>query len=172
MLAGPIDFTPGIFDLKLNPYKPKNQVETTLAKQLALYVVIYSPIQMAADLPQNYEGNPALQFIREVGVDWQKTKILNGEIGDFVTIARQERKTGNWFLGSITDENKRDIKINFDFLDPNTKYIATIYEDGKDADWKNNPTAINIRKVTLDNKAKLTLHLAPGGGTAISIIKK
>jgi len=172
MLAGPIDFTPGIFDLKLNPYKPKNQVETTLAKQLALYVVIYSPIQMAADLPKNYEGNPAFQFIRDVGVDWQKTVVLNGEIGDYVTIARQERKTGNWFLGSITDENKRDIKINFDFLDPNTKYIATIYEDGKDADWKNNPTAVNIRKVTLDDKAKLTLHLAPGGGTAISIIKK
>ncbi|MCF6180882.1 glycoside hydrolase family 97 protein [Lutibacter sp.] len=172
MLAGPIDFTPGIFNLKLNPYKPNNQVETTLAKQLALYVVIYSPIQMAADLPQNYEGNPAFQFIRDVGVDWQKTEILNGEIGDFVTIARQERKTGNWFLGSITDENKRDIKINFDFLEPNTNYIATVYEDGKNADWKNNPTAVSIRKITLDNTAKLTLHLAPGGGTAISIIKK
>jgi len=172
MLAGPIDFTPGIFNLKLNPYKPNNQVQTTLAKQLALYVVIYSPIQMAADLPKNYEGNPAFQFIRDVGVDWQKTKVLNGEIGDFVTIARKERKTGNWFLGSITDENKRDIKINFNFLDSNTKYTATIYEDGKNADWKNNPTSVNIRKVTLDNKTKLTLHLAPGGGTAISIIKK
>jgi len=172
MLAGPIDFTSGIFNLKLNPYKPNNQVQTTLAKQLALYVVIYSPIQMVADLPQNYEGNPAFQFIRDVGVDWQQTKILNGEIGDFITIVRKERKTGNWFLGSITDKNKRDININFDFLEPKTTYIATIYEDGKDADWKNNPTSINIRKITLDNTTKLILHLAPGGGTAISIIKK
>jgi len=172
MLAGPIDFTPGIFDLKLNPYKPKNQVQTTLAKQLALYVVIYSPIQMVADLPKNYEGNPALQFIRDVGVDWQQTKILNGEIGDFVTIARQERKTGNWFLGSITDENKRNITITLDFLEPNTKYIATIYEDGKNVDYMKNPKAIKIRKIEVDNTSKLDLHLAASGGVAISIIKE
>jgi len=172
MLAGPIDFTPGIFDLKLNPYKPNNQVQTTLAKQLALYVVIYSPIQMAADLPKNYEGNPAFQFIRDVGVDWQKSEVLNGEIGDYVTIARQERKTGNWFLGSITDENKRTIKIDLSFLNPDTKYTATIYEDGKNADWKNNPTSINIRKITVDKTTKMTLHLAPGGGAAISFIKQ
>ncbi|MGV6844664.1 MAG: glycoside hydrolase family 97 protein [Lutibacter sp.] len=172
MLAGPIDFTPGIFDLKLNPYKPKNQVQTTLAKQLALYVVIYSPIQMAADLPKNYEGNPALQFIKDVGVDWKKTIVLNGEIGDYVTIARQERKTGNWFLGSITDENKRDITVDLSFLNKNTKYTATIYEDGKNADYKNNPTAINIRKIEVDNTSKLELHLAAGGGVAISFIKK
>ena len=172
MLAGPIDFTPGIFNLKLNPYKPNNQVQTTLAKQLALYVVIYSPIQMAADLPQNYEGNPAFQFIRDVGVDWQQTKILDGEIGDFVTIARQERKTGNWFLGSITDENKRDITINFDFLEANTTYTATIYEDGKDVDYMKNPTAINIRKIEINKTSKETFHLAASGGLAISIIKK
>ncbi len=172
MLAGPIDFTPGIFNIKLNPYKPNNQVKTTIAKQLALYVVIYSPIQMAADLPQNYEGNPAFQFIRDVGVDWQKSKVLNGEIGDYVTIARQERKTGNWFLGSITDENKRNIEINLNFLQPNTKYKATVYEDGKDADWFKNPTSVNIRKIMVDNTDKLKLHLAPGGGTAISFIKQ
>ena len=172
MLSGPIDFTPGIFELKLNPYKPKNQVLTTLAKQLALYVVIYSPIQMAADLPQNYENNPAFQFIKDVGVDWQQTKILNGEIGDYVTIVRKERKTENWFLGSITDENKRDIKINLSFLDTNTKYKATIYEDGKDADYIKNPKAINIKKIEVDNTSKLDLHLAASGGTAISFIKQ
>ncbi len=172
MLAGPIDFTPGIFDLKLNPYKPKNQVLTTLAKQLALYVVIYSPIQMAADLPKNYEGNPALQFIKDVGVNWQKTKILNGEIGEFVTIARQERKTGNWFLGSITNKNKRDLNVKLNFLDSGVKYKATIYEDGKNADYKNNPTSINIRAIIVDNSSNLKLHLASGGGTAISFIKQ
>jgi glucan 1,4-alpha-glucosidase len=172
MLAGPIDFTPGIFNIKLNPYKPNNQVKTTIAKQLALYVVIYSPIQMAADLPEYYKDNPAFQFISDVGVDWKQSKVLNGEIGDFVTIARQERKTDNWFLGSITDENKRDIKIKLDFLQANIKYIATIYEDGKDADWFKNPTSINIRKIVVDNNTKLNLRLAPGGGTAISFIKQ
>ncbi len=172
MLAGPIDFTPGIFNIKLKPYKPNNQVKTTIAKQLALYVVIYSPIQMAADLPEYYDGNPAFQFISDVGVDWQKSKILNGEIGDFVTIARQERKTGNWFLGSITDENKRDINVKLDFLETKTKYTATIYEDGKDADWFKNPTAINIHKITVDNTTELNLHLAPSGGTAITFIKQ
>lgn len=172
MLSGPIDFTPGIFNIKLKPYKPNNQVKTTIAKQLALYVVIYSPIQMAADLPEYYEGNPAFQFIRDVGVDWQKTKVLNGEIGDFITIVRQERQTGNWFLGSITDENQRDEAIKLDFLEPNTKYLATIYEDGKDADWFKNPTSINIRKETVDSNSQLNLHLAPSGGAAISFIKQ
>ncbi|MDA3929973.1 MAG: glycoside hydrolase family 97 catalytic domain-containing protein, partial [Prolixibacteraceae bacterium] len=111
MLAGPIDFTPGIFDIKLNPYKPNNQVSTTLAQQLALYVIIDSPVQMAADLIENYEDNPAFQFISDVGVDWEQTKVLNGEVGDYVTIAREERETGNWFLGSITDENERSFQI-------------------------------------------------------------
>jgi len=172
MLAGPIDFTPGIFNIKLNPYKPNNQVKTTIAKQLALYVVIYSPVQMAADLPENYIGNPAFQFISDVGVDWQQSKVLNGEIGDFITIAREEKGTGNWFLGSITDETKRDINLKLDFLEPNIEYIATIYEDGKDADWFKNPTSINIRKITVDNLSELALHLAPSGGTAISFIQK
>ncbi len=172
MLSGPIDFTPGIFNIKLKPFKPNNQVKTTIAKQLALYVVIYSPIQMAADLPENYEGNPAFQFIRDVGVDWQKSIVLNGEIGDFITIAREERKTGNWFLGSITDENNRAIDVKLDFLEPKTKYLATIYEDGKDADWFKNPTSINIRKEMVDHNSVLNLHLAPSGGTAISIIRQ
>ena len=170
MLAGPIDYTPGIFDIKFDKWKKENQVNTTIAQQLALYVVIYSPIQMAADLIENYEGNPAFQFIKDVGVDWQTSKVLNGEIGDFVTIARKERNTDNWFVGGITDENAREMDINFDFLSPDVTYQAIIYEDGKDAHWNDNPTAINIRKIEISNQSNLKLKLAPGGGFAISLI--
>jgi hypothetical protein len=173
MLAGPIDFTPGIFNIKFDEYKKNNQVNTTLAQQLALYVVIYSPIQMAADLVEHYEANPEpLQFIRDVGVDWETTKVLNGEVGEYVTIVRKERETGNWFLGSITDENARIFNINFDFLEDNQDYIATIYKDGKEAHWDKNPLDIKIETLTVNNRSKLTLELAEGGGTAISIIKK
>ncbi|QTE22464.1 glycoside hydrolase family 97 protein [Polaribacter cellanae] len=173
MLAGPIDFTPGIFNIKFDEYKKENQVNTTLAHQLALYVVVYSPVQMVADLVEHYEANPApLEFIKDVGVDWSKTKILNGEVGDFVTIARKERKTGNWFLGSITDENSREITINFDFLDENTSYEAKIYKDGKNAHWNDNPLDIDIETVEITKKDKQTFTLAAGGGLAISIQKK
>ncbi len=173
MLSGPIDFTPGIFNIKFDDYKPDNQVNTTLAQQLALYVVIYSPVQMAADLVEHYEANPEpLQFIRDVGVDWEQTKVLNGEVGDYVTIARKERKTGNWFLGSITDENARELDISFDFLDDGQDYTATVYKDGENAHWDDNPTAIAIETMTINKNSKLTLRLAEGGGTAISIIKK
>lgn len=172
MLAGPIDFTPGIFKIKLAPFKPENQVNTTLAQQLALYVVIYSPVQMAADLPENYKGHPALQFIRDVGVDWEQSTVLDGEVGDFVTIAREERGTGNWFVGSITDENPRDIEIKCDFLDPAKSYDAIIYKDGDKAHWNDNPTDYQIEKLTLDNTSTLKLKLAPGGGAAMSIIPK
>jgi len=173
MLAGPIDFTPGIFNIKFNEYKTENQVNTTLAQQLALYVVIYSPIQMAADLVEHYEANPEpLQFIKDVGVDWETTKVLNGQVGDFVTIARKEHITGNWFLGSITDENARAFEINFNFLDTNQEYLATIYKDGTDAHWDKNPLALDIEKITITNNSKLLLKLAEGGGAAISIIKK
>ncbi|NLP56823.1 glycoside hydrolase family 97 protein [Lutibacter sp. B1] len=172
MLAGPIDYTPGIFDIKFDQYKKDNQVNTTIAQQLALYVVIYSPVQMAADLIENYEGNPALQFIRDVGVDWQQTKVLNGEIGDFVTIARKEKNTENWFVGGITDENAREMEISFDFLSPNTTYEAIIYEDAENAHWNDNPTAINIRNIEITNQSNLKLKLAPGGGFAISLKPK
>ncbi len=174
MLAGPIDFTPGIFNIKLDGYnKPNNQVNTTLAQQLALYVVIYSPIQMAADLPENYEANdPPLQFIRDVGVDWEQTKVLDGQIGDFVTIARQERGTGNWFLGSITNEESRTVTISFDFLEPGTEYIAKIYKDGKDAHWDNNPLSIDITETELNSNSSMNFELAPGGGLAISMFPK
>jgi len=172
MLAGPIDYTPGIFNIKLKPYKPNNQVNTTLAQQLALYVVIYSPVQMVADLPENYDGNPAFQFIRDVGVNWKQTKVLNGEPGDFVTIAREERETGNWFIGSITDENPRTLQIKLDFLEPGIMYNASIYADGQDADWDSNPTSIKIEHKQFDSNSELTLNLAPGGGCAISLIKQ
>ncbi|HEY8400586.1 MAG TPA: glycoside hydrolase family 97 protein [Cytophagaceae bacterium] len=168
MLAGPIDYTPGIFDITL-PTKPNNQVNSTLAQQLALYVVIYSPIQMAADLPENYEGNPAFQFIRDVGVDWEQTKVLNGEVGDFVTIAREERGTGNWFVGGITDENEREMTISFDFLEEGKKYEAIIYRDSQNAHFKDNPTAIDIVKKEVDNTSSETIKLAKGGGFAISL---
>jgi len=172
MLAGPIDYTPGIFDIKFNKWKPENQVNTTIAQQLALYVVIYSPVQMAADLIENYEGNPALQFIKDVGVDWQKTKVLNGEVGEFVTIARKEKTSENWFIGGITNENARTIEIDFNFLDEGASYTAAIYEDGSEAHWDKNPTSLNIRNLEITNKSKEQLQLAEGGGFAISLIKK
>ncbi len=172
MLAGPIDFTPGIFDIKFNKYKKGNQVNTTLAHQLALYVVIYSPIQMVPDLMENYEANPkAFQFIKDVGVNWEETKVLNGEVGDFVTIARKERKTGNWFVGGITDEEKRSMDIHFDFLDENTIYEATFYMDGKNAHWDKNPTDILIFKEKITSTTRKKLSLAAGGGFAISLKK-
>ncbi|WP_431110268.1 glycoside hydrolase family 97 protein [Winogradskyella poriferorum] len=172
MLSGPIDFTPGIFNIKFDEYKPDNQVNTTIAQQLALYVVIYSPIQMAADLVEHYEANPEpLQFIKDVGVDWQQTKVLNGEVGDYVTIARQERETGDWFVGGITDENARTLDLTFDFLDDNQKYEAIIYKDGENAHWDNNPLDITIEKIEVSKGSKLSVKLAEGGGFAISIKK-
>jgi hypothetical protein len=166
MLAGPIDFTPGVFKFKISE---KNSINTTLAQQLALYVVIYSPIQMACDLPENYEGNPAFQFISDVGVDWEQTKVLDGEVGDYVCIARQERNTLNWFLGAITDENSRPINIKFDFLDESKEYEATIYKDAENAHWKNNPTGLVIEKMIIKKGDEKSFVLADGGGLAISL---
>ncbi|NRA92751.1 MAG: glycoside hydrolase family 97 protein [Psychroserpens sp.] len=172
MLAGPIDYTPGIFNIKFDEYKSDNQVNTTLAQQLALYVVIYSPIQMAADLVEHYEANPEpLKFIKDVGVDWEKSLVLNGEVGDYVTIARKERQTGNWFLGSITDENSRSLEVDFSFLDAGQEYEATIYKDGENAHWNDNPLDIEIETQIINNSSKIKLDLAEGGGVAISVIK-
>ncbi|MGC1205887.1 MAG: glycoside hydrolase family 97 protein [Flavobacteriaceae bacterium] len=175
MLSGPIDFTPGAFNIKFDEYKKGNQVNTTLAHQLALYVVIYSPIQMACDLPEHYmvDGNvhPAFQFITDVGVDWQQTKVLDGEVGDFVTIARQERETGNWFVGGITDENKRTETIKFDFLEEGKTYKGKLYKDGENAHWNDNPQAYIIEELELTKDSKLDIELAPGGGFAISIMQ-
>lgn len=170
MLAGPIDYTPGIFDIKFDKYKKENQVNTTIAQQLALYVVIYSPLQMAADLPENYEGNPTFQFIRDVGVDWDTSIVINGEIGDFITIARKERNTDKWFLGSITDENERTIEVSLNFLDAGKSYTTTLYEDAEDSHWDKNPTAYKIENKNVISSDTLKLKLAPGGGTAITFI--
>jgi hypothetical protein len=172
MLAGPIDFTPGIFDIKFDKYKDKNQVNTTLSHQLALYVVIYSPLQMAADLPENYQGNPAFQFIRDVAVNWDTTIVLNGEIEEYISIARKERGTNRWFLGSITDENSRTLSVKLNFLDEGKQYTAVIYSDSKDSDWDKNPTSYKIESKVVDNKSTLSLNLAPGGGAAVSFIPK
>ena len=167
MLAGPLDFTPGIFDLKFPKYRGANQVNTTLAKQLALYVVLYGPLQMAADLPENYEGNPAFQFIRDVPVDWHESHVLNGEVGDFVTIVRKGKGTDDWYLGSITDENARQLEVELDFLDDDRAYTATIYADAPDAHWNDNPTAYVITQEPVKKGEKLRLDLAAGGGVAI-----
>jgi hypothetical protein len=172
MLGGPIDFTPGIFNIKMDPYKEGNQVNTTLAHQLALYVVIYSPVQMAADLPESYADQPGFQFIRDVGVNWEQTRVLNGEVGDFVTIARQERDTGNWFVGGITDEEARSVTVSFDFLDQDASYTAVLYRDGGGAHWDDNPTSLAIEEVPVDASTTRSFEMAPGGGFAISLMKQ
>lgn len=171
LLGGPMDYTPGIFEIKMSYYDKNKteQVHTTLAKQLALYVTMYSPIQMAADLLENYEKYPdAFQFIKDVAVDWDDSKVLQAEPGDFLTIARKAKGKESWFLGAITDENARKSEIKLDFLTKGQKYKAIIYEDAKDADWQKNPIAYKIRVIEVTNKSKINLNLAPGGGTAIS----
>ena len=174
MLAGPMDFTPGIFDMSFNGLgDDTNRPQTTLAKQLALYVVLYSPIQMAADLPKNYLAKPdAFQFIQDVPTDWQQSIALDGEVGDFIVFARKERKrdkySGNdWYLGAVTDEKARTIEVKLDFLEKGKKFEAHIYQDGKNAEWKNSPYDLNIEKRMVTANDKLTLTLATSGGTAI-----
>ena len=172
-MGGPMDYTPGIFQLELN-YWDKNKKETihtTLAKQLALYVTICSPLQMAADLPEIYEKKmDAFQFIKDVAVDWDDSKYLEAEPGDYITVARKAKGTNNWFLGAITDENTRTATANLSFLDAGKKYTAIIYADADDANYQSNPAAYKITKQVVDNKTVLSLKLAPGGGTAISIM--
>ncbi len=168
LLAGPMDFTPGIFDVTYEELRPNNRVNTTLARQLALYVVIYSPLQMAADLPENYLAHPdAFQFIRDVPTDWEDTRVLDARIGDYVTIARKARDGDDWFLGSITDEVGRSLETPLSFLDRDKTYVAEIYRDANDANWKSNPTAYQVEQREVDANTVLTLRLAPGGGIAI-----
>lgn len=172
-MGGPMDYTPGIFQLDLS-YWDKNKKETihtTLAKQLALYVTICSPLQMAADLPEIYEKKPdAFQFIKDVAVDWDDSKYLEAEPGEYITVARKAKGSNNWFIGSITNENSRNTNVNLSFLDANKKYTAVIYADAPDADYQKNPAAYVINKQTVDSKTVLNLKLAPGGGCAISIM--
>ncbi len=171
LMGGPMDYTPGIFEGDLSVYgNNKAKVGTTLVKQLALYVTMYSPLQMAADLYQNYEKHlDAFQFIKDVAVDWDNTYILEAEPGDYVTIARKARGENEWFIGGITDENSRVAIINLDFLPKGKKYQATIYADGKKADWKDNPKDYIISNRKVSCKTVLKQKLAAGGGVAISI---
>jgi alpha-glucosidase len=175
LLAGPMDYTPGVFDLLIErgtgrPRRPEEpRVRTTLAKQLALYVVLYSPMQMAADLPENYERQPAFQFIRDVAVDWDTTRVLEGRIGDYVVVARRERGGPSWFLGAITDEEKRTFEVPLSFLDPGRRYIAEIYADGPNASWRDNPLPVTITSRSVTSTTRLRMVLAPGGGQAIRI---
>jgi alpha-glucosidase len=175
LLAGPMDFTPGVFDILLErgtgrPRRPEeSRVRTTLAKQLALYVVLYSPLQMAADLPENYEGQPAFQFIRDVAVDWDTTRVLEGKVGDYVVVARRERGGQQWFVGAITDEEARTFDVPLTFLPRGRSYIAEIYADGPEAHWLTNPLPVAISRRTVTSASRLRLALAPGGGQAIRI---
>lgn len=172
LLGGPMDYTPGVFEIKMSYYDPnkKEQVHTTLAKQLALYITMYSPLQMASDLPQNYEKYAdAFQFIKDVALDWDESKYLEAEPGDYLTIARKAKGTENWFVGAITDENPRNTTISLDFLTSGKKYKATMYQDGKTAHWEKNPINYEIKTIDVTSKSKLKLNLAAGGGTAISI---
>lgn len=172
LVGGPMDYTPGIFDIKLDflGNRPHKQVNTTLCKQLALYVTLYSPLQMAADLIENYEKHmDAFQFIKDVAVDWDKSLYLAAEPGDFLTIARKEKGSSRWFVGGITDENARTAEFRLDFLDPTKKYVATLYADGEDADYLKNPTAYRIKKGLVTAKTKLRVRLARSGGFALSL---
>jgi alpha-glucosidase len=170
LLAGPMDYTPGIFGMKT---RSTDGIATTWAKQLSLYVVIYSPLQMAADLLENYEKNPApFQFIKDVPVDWEDTRVLNGEVGDYVTIARKERGGDNWYLGALTDEDGRTLDVPLSFLDEGRRYTAQIYRDGDKANWKTAPQDIVIEERSVTRGDTLTLKLAPGGGQAIRFVAR
>jgi alpha-glucosidase len=168
MLSGPMDFTPGILSLT---GKGNTQILSTLAKQLALYVVIYSPIEMAADLPENYEANPKpFQFIKDVAVDWEDTRVLAGEVGDLAVIARKQRGSPNWFLGAVGDEQERHFDVPLTFLEPGRKYRAEIYRDGDDADYRTNPRSIVIEQRVVTSADRMAMRIAPGGGAAVRFV--
>ena len=174
LVGGPMDYTPGIFEMDLSKMNKDNNshVNSTIANQLALYVTMYSPLQMAADTPENYDRFPdAFQFIKDVAVDWSDSKYLEAEPGQYVTVARKAKVTTNWFIGNVNGETPRTSIIKFDFLEKGKKYEATIYADAKDAHYKTNPQAYTIRKMTVTNKSKLAQLSVPGGGYAISIVE-
>lgn len=174
LIGGPMDYTPGIFDIKMDflGNAPHGQVQTTLAKQLALYVTLYSPLQMAADLVDNYRKHmDAFQFIKDVAIDWDQSEYIEAEPGDYITIARKAKGSNNWFVGGITDENARVATFALNFLDPDKKYVATLYADGADADYQTNPTAYTIKKGIVTNKTKMNIKEARSGGFALSLIE-
>lgn len=169
-LSGPMDFTPGVLQVTYPEFRKQNRVNTTVAKQLAMYVTFYSPLQMAADLIENYEKQPGLfQFIQDVPADWEATRLLAGELGEHVTIARKQRGREDWFIGSITNEKERDLDLGLGFLNKKQRYVAEIYRDGAAADWKTNPYAFVCEKRVVTSDSHLALHLAPGGGAAIRL---
>ena len=178
LLSGPMDYNPGIFNIKnfrLNRNGSKSfntnyQIPSTIAKELALYVIIYSPIQMAADIPSNYVDNPAFQFILDVPTDWSESRAVNGEIGKYVTIARKDINSGDWYLGSITNERKRNMIVSFSFLEPNKKYKATIYKDPKNGGWLKDPENFIIETSVVDYTTLYKMNIAPGGGQAIKFV--
>jgi len=175
LMGGPMDYTPGIFKIKKSYYVPgaKEQVHTTLTKQLALYVTLYSPVQMATDLPENYLAKPdAFQFIKDVAVDWDDTKVLLAEPGDYLAIARKAKGTNNWFIGGITDQDARVMVVDFSFLEKGKKYEINVYKDAPTASWDENPEAYVIEKLTVTYKTKLKINVAKGGGFAISAFPK
>jgi alpha-glucosidase len=168
MLAGPMDFTPGIFDLEFGKTVVDQRVQSTLANQLALYVVLYSPVQMVPDLPENYAKYPdAFQFIRDVPVDWERSRTLDSVIGDYAIVARQQRGAPDWYLGAVNDENARSVTVALDFLEAGKRYEATIYRDASDADYRSKPQAYEIVRQQVAAGDKLTLAMAAGGGCAI-----
>ncbi|PWA11406.1 glycoside hydrolase family 97 protein [Flavobacterium laiguense] len=174
LVGGPMDYTPGIFEMDLSKINPDNHshVNSTLANQLALYVTMYSPLQMAADLPENYDRfADAFQFVKDVAVDWSDSKYLEAEPGQYVTVARKAKRTNNWFIGNVNGYEPRTSNINFAFLEKGKKYTATIYADGKDANYKTNSQAYTVRKIQVTNTSKLSQLSAAGGGYAISIIE-
>jgi glucan 1,4-alpha-glucosidase len=174
LIGGPMDYTPGVFEMDISKLNPNNNshCNSTLANQLALYVTMYSPLQMAADLPENYNRFlDAFQFIKDVAVDWDDSKYLEAEPGQYITVARKAKGKGNWFLGNVNGETPRTSNVVFDFLEPGKTYVATIYADAKDAHFKTKPQAYTIRKVVVTSKSKLAQWSAPGGGYAISIME-
>jgi hypothetical protein len=175
LLGGPMDYTPGIFEMDVSKISPNNNshVNSTIANQLALYVTMYSPLQMAADLPENYNRFPdAFQFIKDVAVDWSDSKYLEAEPGEYITVARKAKGTNNWFVGNVNSDKARNSTISFDFLDKGVNYEATIYADAKDAHFKTNPQAYTIKKMMVNSTTKLNQLSVAGGGYAISIIRK
>ncbi len=175
LIGGPMDYTPGIFQHDISKYNPDRKIHanTTIANQLALYVTMYSPLQMAADLPETYEQYlDAFQFIKDVAMEWEKSVYLEAEPAEYITIARKAKNTGDWFVGSVGGYNARTSEIKFDFLDKGKKYEATIYSDTKDTNYENNSQSYEIKTITVTSKSKLKQYVAPGGGYAISIKEK
>ena len=170
-LAGPMDFTFGTFNFTNKAY-PGTRVNTTICKQLALYVILYSPLQMASDLPENYEGIKAFDFIKDVPTDWDETRVIDAKIGDYSVFARKDRNSSDWYVGCITDEKERFMNFTLSFLEPNTTYLAQIYSDGDNAEWKTNPTSFKYEEKFLTSKDQFSVRLATSGGVAIRFIKQ